>query len=92
MLKSHFIYKFFLLLLVVLLPFQNFFLNQTALGVFGSNLSLVPINFLFLIILLKGFSFLRSYIGFIFLFFLSIIFTFVSLLFFTKIINKKIKV
>lgn len=51
--------KVFIIFLIVQIPFQNFFLNQTSLGILGSNMSLIAINFTFLLIVLLKFDYIK---------------------------------
>lgn len=91
MLRSYLAYGFILVSLIFLLPFQNFFLNKTPLGVFGSNLSLIPINLLFLMMLIVGFRFIKIYSIFFYFFYFILFVTFFSLLF-TDFIVKDINI
>ncbi len=74
-------YDFLIIILLIQIPFQNFFLNQTALGVFGSNMSLIAINFFFVIILLARLNYLKIYKKYLIVFLMYMVITFVFLLF-----------
>nr|BAA94397.1 orf5 [Aggregatibacter actinomycetemcomitans] len=68
-------WKFILVFLIIQLPFQNFFLNQTSLGIIGTNLSIFSIYLSFLFICICDFKhliFIRL-IDIFLLFFLIII-------------------
>lgn len=75
------IYKIILIVILLQLPFQDFFLNQTSLGVFGSNMSLISINLFFVIVFLARLEYLRISKKYLLIILLVLVITFIFLLF-----------
>ncbi len=74
-------YDFLVIILLIQIPFQNFFLNQTPLGIFGSNMSLITVNLFFVIIFLSQTNYLKFSKEYLMTLMVFLFITLISLLF-----------